>query len=77
MIDFRYHLVSIVAVFLALGIGVLMGSAVLGENIVANLESQLKTIRATNEDHRQTILDLEQQISFDDEFANEVQPILI
>jgi hypothetical protein len=37
MIDFRYHLISIVAVFLALGIGILMGSYVLGEGLVKQL----------------------------------------
>ena len=29
MIDFRYHLVSIVAIFLALAVGLLLGSTVL------------------------------------------------
>ena len=31
MIDFRYHLVSIVAVFLALAIGIVLGSTELGQ----------------------------------------------
>jgi hypothetical protein len=40
MINFRYHLVSIVAVFLALGIGVIMGSAVIDRAVVDRLERQ-------------------------------------
>lgn len=40
MIDFRYHIVSIIAVFLALGIGVLVGTTVVNEAIVAQ-QSQL------------------------------------
>jgi hypothetical protein len=42
MINFRYHLVSLVAVFLALGIGVIMGTAVIDSAVVDRLESQQK-----------------------------------
>jgi hypothetical protein len=77
LIDFRYHLVSIVAVFLALGIGVLMGSAVLGENLIKDLRNDLKDIRTTNEDLRQQTLSLEEQLSESEGFASEIQPLLI
>lgn len=40
MISFRFHLVSVVAVFLALGIGVVAGTTVLDQRIVAGLEAQ-------------------------------------
>jgi hypothetical protein len=40
VIDFRYHIVSIIAVFLALGIGILVGTTVVNEAIVAQ-QSQL------------------------------------
>ena len=40
MINFRYHVVSLIAVFLALGIGVIMGSAVIDRAIVDRLEDQ-------------------------------------
>lgn len=33
IIDLKYHIASLVAVFLALGIGILVGSAVLGNNV--------------------------------------------
>ena len=39
MINLRYHIVSIVAVFLALGIGVLMGSTIVDRAIVSTLRS--------------------------------------
>ncbi len=77
MIDFRYHLVSIVAIFLALGIGVLMGSAVLGENLIKDLRNDLKDIRITNEDLREQTLSLEDQLDDSEDFASEVQPLLI
>ena len=61
MFSFRYHAMSLGAVFLALGIGVLLGVA-LGENGVVsgaskNLEKSLRgdldNARSTNSDLRQ------------------------
>ena len=40
MVSFRFHLVSLVAVFLALGLGVLTGTTVLNRGIVSQLERQ-------------------------------------
>lgn len=40
MINFRYHIVSLVAVFLALAIGVVMGSTVIDRVTVETLEAQ-------------------------------------
>ncbi|MBW8826574.1 MAG: copper transporter [Acidobacteria bacterium] len=44
MINFRFHLVSLVAVFLALGIGVIVGSAVIDSAVVDQLRSQQSTL---------------------------------
>lgn len=41
MINLRYHIVSIVAVFLALGIGLALGSTFVDSVLVSNLESQV------------------------------------
>jgi copper transport outer membrane protein MctB len=38
MVSFRFHLVSLVAVFLALGLGVLAGTTVINQNLVRDLE---------------------------------------
>lgn len=46
MINFRYHLVSIVAVFLALGIGIIMGTAVIDRAVVDRLERQQSGLRS-------------------------------
>jgi Copper transport outer membrane protein, MctB len=40
VISFRYHIVSIVAVFLAVGLGVLFGTTVVNEGIVSRLDAQ-------------------------------------
>ena len=45
MIDFRYHLVSIVAVFLALAVGVVLGSATLNGPITKELRKSVVVLR--------------------------------
>ena len=42
MINFRFHLVSLIAVFLALGLGILVGSTVIDQRIVNRLDSEIK-----------------------------------
>lgn len=41
MIDIRYHIASIVAVFLALGLGVLIGSTIVGDDILVDQQKKL------------------------------------
>lgn len=43
MINFRFHIISIVAIFLALGIGIVMGSTVIDRAIVDSLRTQINT----------------------------------
>ncbi len=52
MITFRYHLVSIVAVFLALAIGVVMGYGVLSQPTVEGLQSRIDTVEANADAQR-------------------------
>jgi hypothetical protein len=51
MINFRFHLVSLVAVFLALAIGVVAGGA-LGQPTVDTLQSRIDTVEANAEQRR-------------------------
>ena len=44
MVNFRYHIVSLIATFLALAIGVVMGSAVIDKAVVETLEEQQNDI---------------------------------
>ena len=45
MINFRFHLVSLIAVFLALGLGILVGSSVVDRVIVNRLDAEIKSVR--------------------------------
>lgn len=59
MVSFRFHLVSLVAVFLALGLGVLTGTTVLNRGIVAQLERQTEGLSGQLEGFREEVADLQ------------------
>jgi hypothetical protein len=53
MLNFRYHVVSLVAVFLALGIGILVGYGALDRPTVDFLQNRIQTVEANAEQRRQ------------------------
>ena len=55
MIDFRYHLVSLVAVFIALAVGIALGGGPLREGISSTLESEVSDLRAERTDLRSQV----------------------
>lgn len=52
MIDFRYHVVSLVAVFIALAVGIALGAGPLREGISSTLESEVAQLREERADLR-------------------------
>lgn len=56
MIDFRYHLVSLISVFLALAVGIVLGAGPLREGISDALTGQVQELR-TDRDKLRTELD--------------------
>ncbi|MEU3232212.1 copper transporter [Nocardiopsis alba] len=52
MIDFRYHLVSIVAVFLALTVGLVLGTTMLQDPLLNTLQSETADLRGQSEELR-------------------------
>lgn len=77
MINFRYHIVSIVSVFLALAIGVALGGGPLKGEVDNTLVQQVKNDRATKTSLVQQINGLKSGNSFTDEFAKTVAPGLL
>ena len=77
MIDFRYHLVSIIAVFLALAVGIAVGAEAVSPNFAKHLN-----IEAQNAVKRNAALfaqnsQLKQQISADNAFAQAASGTLL
>jgi hypothetical protein len=52
VIDFRYHLVSIVAVFLALTVGLVLGTTMLQDPLLNTLQSETADLRSQSEELR-------------------------
>jgi Copper transport outer membrane protein, MctB len=77
VIDFRYHLVSIVAVFLALAVGIVVGSTALRPIVIKSLSAvsahEKKQIDSLLAQQRS----LKQQISADEAFAQAIAPRLV
>lgn len=77
MIDFRYHLVSIVAVFLALAVGIVLGSTELRGAAISALDQTSNALSsklnaADNENSA-----LQQQVNGDRSFAQTAEPVLL
>jgi Copper transport outer membrane protein, MctB len=69
MIDFRYHLVSIVAIFLALAVGLLLGSTVLRPYALKGLQAVSKGQQHEIGSLLQTRDQLQRQITANNQFA--------
>lgn len=55
MIDFRYHLVSLVAVFIALAVGIALGAGPLREGISSTLEGEVNDLRSERAELRSQV----------------------
>ena len=69
MIDFRYHLVSIIAVFLALAIGIVVGSTALQPTVESGLHATENLLRRRIDQVEKNNSTLNHQVSADQAFA--------
>ena len=76
MISFRYHVVTIVAIFLALAIGLLGGAAFVQPALQEELQNQTDRLRNDLEERTRQIGDLRDQIGALNRFADSVMPYL-
>ena len=77
MIDFRYHIVSLTAVFLALAVGVVLGTTALKGPILDDLRSRVNSLAEENRSLRQDVRELKDQVGKQDSFADEIAPALL
>ncbi|GLZ79319.1 hypothetical protein Afil01_41260 [Actinorhabdospora filicis] len=74
MINFRYHLVSLTAVFLALAIGLVLGTAALNGPASDFLQDQVSSLREQNDTIRKSLEQLQSQLDQEEEFAKQIAP---
>ena len=77
MISFRFHLVSLVAVFLALGLGVLTGTTVLNRGIVTQLEQRTDQLAETSGRLRQEVRDLQTESDRWSQFGDQIMEYVV
>jgi hypothetical protein len=77
VIDFRYHIVSIVAIFLALAVGLVLGTTTLNPVLTKNLNSNVKALTADKQALRNQLSTSEQQLAHAGAFISAVQAPLI
>ena len=77
MINFRYHVVSLTAVFLALAVGLVLGSTVLNGPTLDALESRVNTLGRDNSQLREQYSLLEEEVEREQDFAAEAAPMLL
>lgn len=74
MIDFRYHLVSLIAVFLALALGILLGAGPLNQPLGDQLTGQVEELREDRDRLRTELEVSEVERENRDQFLDEVAP---
>lgn len=77
MIDFRYHLVSIIAVFLALAIGIVLGTTTLRGPVMQRVQHAADNLRGENEQLRGQVSSLRQQVEADQQLVRDVAPSVL
>lgn len=77
MIDFRYHLVSIVAIFLSLAVGLVLGATTLDNASMRVLKSEAGRLERSNDDLRGQARDLGAQIKGSEQYAHVLAPQVV
>ena len=77
MIDFRYHLVSLIAVFLAVALGIVIGTTALNEPILADIKNQVSALEKDKRSLEDRTQSLQAQLDTSDAFDEAVAPALV
>ncbi|MGY1728493.1 copper transporter [Geodermatophilus sp. SYSU D01062] len=77
MIDFRYHLVSLIAVFLAIALGLVIGATQLSGPLLDNLQGQVTSLQEDKRALEDTTQQLQTQVDTDQAFESAVAPALV
>ena len=77
MIDFRYHLVSLVAVFLAIALGIVIGTTALNGRVLDDLEDQVTGLQEDKRNLEDETQALQARLETGDLFEEAVGPALV
>src|SRR5687768_2183067 len=77
MINLRYHIVSLAAVFLAFGLGILAGTTVIDTGLVSQLRENTKAIENDLNTVRANASELQRQLDVWENFGRSIAPPLL
>jgi hypothetical protein len=77
VINFRYHVVSLTAVFLALAIGLVVGTAALNGPVADSLRDQVSALSKDNSNYRDQANQYREELNRTQEFAGELAPAVL
>ena len=77
MIDFRYHLVSLIAVFMAIALGIIIGTTALNEPILADIQDQVTALEQDKRSLEDRTQNLQAQLDTTEAFEQAVGPALV
>jgi hypothetical protein len=77
LISFRFHLVSIVAVFLALALGVLLGTTVVNQGVIDDLNRRVDNAVKRSQELRDQVGGLQSTLRGWEAFGRTVEPLLV
>ncbi|WP_433287363.1 copper transporter [Micromonospora sp. CA-244673] len=77
MINFRYHVVSLTAVFLALAIGLVVGTAALNGPVADSLKERVNGLSKDNSLMRQSVNSLQKELDMEEDFAAEMAQVIL
>jgi hypothetical protein len=77
VINFRYHVVSLTAVFLALTIGLVLGTAALNGPVADDLNNRVNSLSKRNGQLREESQQLKNQVNSQADFVRESAPMLL
>lgn len=77
MINFRFHIASLIAIFLALALGVVMGSTVVQRAIVENLRDRIDKVSAKADRQRDDNDKLRSEIGHLNDYAEQSAPYAV
>jgi len=85
IIDIKYHIASLTAVFLALGIGILIGTSMIGsdtitkqqKNMIDGIEKEFTILREENKQNTDALLQAQDVMLNQQQFNQAVMPLLV
>lgn len=85
LFDIKYHIASLAAVFIALGLGILIGSSMVGsdaitqqqKNMIEGIEKEFNILREENKQNDEALFHAQEVMAYQQQFNQKVLPLLV